>query len=207
MVSGEGETTKQRPNRYVIGWARRLQTISRHHRTRFFYRWQTGKLLAFRVYRTAREVLGELNRTRAAAQAHPRQLDPPKADSRFFNSVLTILGRDPKGRRGRRGQQMQLMRHRRQIYARTGLTAKKLSDEERGLLRGVCDDMQQAGYAVPLGVLVNLVGSGDDAELDRRARERKSYMPRQPKEWPWVRRRFSPHLIVTYKNKGLPLRS
>jgi hypothetical protein len=201
---------RERRNKYVVGWAK----IIGRNRNRIL-RQPAASVLASRVYQSmytgARRVMSQLKETQAAAKtisSPTSHLQVPRPDSHFLNAMLRVLGRTPtlsSKKRTSRGQHIRVLQHKRVLYAQLGCVPSRLPPVQHEMLRGLRTDMEHAGYRVPIGILTRFVGEEDSSMVV--ATETVVQIPRQPKMWPWARKKFDAHLIVTYKKRGLPVRT
>lgn len=129
---------------------------------------------------------------------------PPKADARFYNAALSLVGRwpgmAPRAHPGSRRRWDRILGCARQRFSSTGHKPRGWTPE----LEEIAKSVRNAGYRLPVGFRLRLVGRDEEVvseetmKIDLRARP-YSFGSRP-------RSRFAPHRIPTVKVRGLPLR-
>ena len=130
-------------------------------------------------------------------------LKPPVADARFYNAALGLVSRRPgmpprSSRLGLRWRWNRLLDAAHKRFWRTGHKPHGWTPELEEIVQGV----KSAGYALPLGFRLRLVGR--DAQII--PREKMDLTLRPNSFGQRARPRFAPHRIPTVKSKGFPVR-
>ncbi|KAH8985855.1 hypothetical protein EDB86DRAFT_3049065 [Lactarius hatsudake] len=160
-------------------------------------------MLIYRSLLRAAEMVREAMRGRNQDREGSHSLEPPKSDARFFNAALSLVSRRPgmtsrsphPGSRWRWNHQLGAAHER---FSLTGRKPRGWTPELEEIVKGV----ESAGYALPTGFSLRLVGR--DARV---VSQGKTDLRSRPYSFGKRRRqRFAPHRIPTVKRKGLPVR-
>ena len=130
-------------------------------------------------------------------------LEPPTVDARFYNAALSLVSRRPgmpprSSRPGSRWRWNRLLGAAHERFLLTGHKPRGWTPELEEIVKGV----KSAGYALPLGFRLRLVGR--DAQVISQGK-----MDLVSRPYSFGKRggpRFAPHRIPTVKGKGLPVR-
>ncbi|KAI9449475.1 hypothetical protein BJY52DRAFT_247543 [Lactarius psammicola] len=130
-------------------------------------------------------------------------LEPPTADARFYNAALSLVSRRPgmpprSSRPGPRWRWNRLLGAAHERFLLKGHKPRGWTPELEEIAKGV----KSAGYALPLGFRLRLVGR--DAQVI--SQEKVDLGSRPYSFGKRGRQRFAPHRIPTVKRKGLPVR-
>ncbi|KAI0260486.1 hypothetical protein BC834DRAFT_941815 [Gloeopeniophorella convolvens] len=150
--------------------------------------------------RTAQEFLTQ---SREDGSKLEHILAPPKADARFYNAALSLVGRHPGAparapRQGPHSRWNDMLRDTRRHFAHRGRKPRSWTPE----LEEVACAVVRAGYALPVGFQLRLVGRAECIMQ----RERADISARPSSFGRRGRPRFAPHRIPTFKRRGLPVR-
>jgi len=166
-----------------------------------------GLQKGMQIYRTlpraAEKVREAVVRGRNQDQEWNHALDPPTADARFYNAALSLVSRRPgmpprSSRPGPRWRWNRLLGAAHEQFLLTGHKPHGWTPE----LEEIVKEVKGAGYALPLGFRLRLVGR--DAQV---ISQEKTDLGSRPYSFgKRGRQRFAPHRIPTVKNKGLPVR-
>ncbi|KAI9448505.1 hypothetical protein H4582DRAFT_1843020 [Lactarius indigo] len=161
------------------------------------------------IYRTlsrAVEMVREaIMRERNQHWERNRALKLPTADARFFNAALSLVSRRPgmtprSSRPGSHWRWTRLLGVAHEKFTLTGHRPHGWTPELEEIAKGV----MSAGYALPIGIGLRLVGR--DRQVVSPSREKMDLGPRPYSFGKRRRQRFAPHRIPTVKRKGLPVR-
>ena len=139
----------------------------------------------------------------AGVRGRNSDLEPPTADARFYNAALGLVSRRPgvsqrRSRRGSRWRWNRLLGVADERFLRNGHKPHGWTPELEEILRGV----KSAGYAIPLGFRLRLVGR----DVQVTSEGKVDFGSRPYSFGRRVRSRFAPYRIPTVKTKGLPVR-
>jgi hypothetical protein len=198
------------------GWHRRPHDFSRRvngavqtelvSRPKDPRRAKLGLQKGMQIYRTlplAAEMVREaVVRGRNQDREWNHTLEPPTADARFYNAALSLVSRRPgmapRSSCPSRWQWNRLLSEAHERFLLTGHKPRGWTPELEEIVKGV----KGAGYALPLGIRLRLVGrdaqviSQEKMDLASRPYSRKRRRPRL----------FAPHRIPTVEKKGFPVR-
>ena len=136
-------------------------------------------------------------------RAWSHELEPPTTDARFYNAALGLVSRRPgmpprSSHSGSRWRWNRLLGAARERFLLTGHKSRGCTPELEEIVQGV----KSAGYALPLGFKLRLVGR--DAQVISQGKMDLGFRPYSFGKR--VRPRFAPHRIPTFKRKGFPVR-
>lgn len=192
-------------SRKVTG-AEQAELLSRHL-PKDPRRAKLGLQKGMQIYRTlphaAEKVREAVARGRSQDQEWNHALAPPTVDARFYNAALSLVSRRPgmpqrSPRPGPRWRWNRLLGAANERFLLTGHKPHGWTPELEEIVKGV----KSAGYALPLGFKLRLVGR--DAQVI--SQEKLDLGSRPYTFGKRGRSRFAPHRIPTIKRKGLPVR-
>jgi hypothetical protein len=134
-------------------------------------------------------------------------LEPPAADARFYNAALGLVSRRPgmprrSSRQGSRWRWNRLLGAAHKRFLRTGHKPHGWTPELEEIVQGV----KSAGYALPLGFRLRLVGRDAQIRPQEKMDQEKMDLGMRPYSFgKKARPRFAPHRIPTVKSKGFPV--
>jgi hypothetical protein len=165
------------------------------------HRAKLGLHKGMQIYRTLPRAAARVRE--AGVRGRHQDLEPPTADARFYNAALGLVSRRPgmsprSSRPGSRWRWNRLLGTARERFLLRGHKPHGWTPELEEIVQGV----KSAGYAIPLGFRLRLVGR--DAQVTS---EEKMDLGSRPYSFgKRVRSRFAPYRIPTIKTKGLPVR-
>ncbi|KAH9059370.1 hypothetical protein EDB87DRAFT_1810187 [Lactarius vividus] len=164
---------------------------------------EKGMLIYRSLLRAAEMVREAVMRGCNQDQKGTHALKPPIADARFYNAALSLVSRRSgmTPRSSRPGSRWRWNRQLRVAHERFSLTGRGPYGWTREL-EEIVEGLQSAGYALPLGFRLRLVGR----DVQVTSQEKMELGSRPYSFGRIVRQRFAPHRIPTVKRKGLPVR-
>ncbi|KAF8121289.1 hypothetical protein EV363DRAFT_1365440 [Boletus edulis] len=158
-----------------------------------------GVVLYRSMFRAARDIYDTLIRIVPNAQPRVYNLQP---DARFFNATLEMLERQPgtmrRSAKTRPAHWRQKERKAMMRYSRRGVVPRKCNPFLQRVVHGMVD----AGFEVPMAYRWQFLGTWLYASMNRPG---APIVNRQPLGFPRPKKRFSPHALPTYKERGLPI--
>ncbi|KAG6375039.1 hypothetical protein JVT61DRAFT_3820 [Boletus reticuloceps] len=186
----------------VKGWAHFVlakDKIASRHRSRRTLGLRMGVVLYRSMFRAARDIYDTLIRIVPNAQPRVYNLQP---DARFFNAALEMLERQPgtmrRSVKTRPAHWRQKERKAMMRYSRRGVVPRKCNPFLQRVVHGMVD----AGFEVPMAYRRQFLGTWLYASMNRPG---APVVNRQPLGFPRPKKRFSPHALPTYKERGLPI--